>query len=48
MAALLPKEALATLYRLRGADVRVVIHLDTQPEPSLPWFCSASLVARFL
>jgi hypothetical protein len=46
-AALLLKEALATLSRLRGAAVRVVIHLDTQPEPGLPWLCRASLVARF-
>ena len=29
MAAMTPKEALATLYRLREAYVRAVIHLDT-------------------
>jgi hypothetical protein len=46
MAALTPKEALAPLYRLCEADVRVVIHLDTQQERSRSWFCCASLVAR--
>ena len=47
MAALLSKEAPAMLSRLRGAAVRVLIHLDTQPEPILPWLCRVSLVARF-
>ncbi len=47
MATLTPKEALATLYRLREAYVRVDIHLDTQQERSMPWFCCASFVARF-
>jgi hypothetical protein len=46
MAALTPKAALATLYRLREADIRVVIHPDTQQEPSLPRFCCASLVGK--
>jgi hypothetical protein len=46
-AGMTPKEALATLYWLRDEYVRVVIHLDTQQERSRPWFCCASLVARF-
>ena len=47
MTALLPKEVLAILFRVRVADVRVVTHPDTQLERSTPWLCGASLVARF-